>query len=101
MGVHFVYRSGYENPLGHRLESFDDENLLAWFQRNWLKMEDVPNDLVEWFTCIDGTRQLEIDDDFLEERTEKILGRFVYGFWEVWTSMIQNPQPQSNDELVA
>lgn len=101
MSVHFVYRSGYENPLGHRLESFDDRNMLAWFQRNWLTLDDIPGDLFEWITYLDGDRYLKIDDRFLSNRTDDILGRFVYGFWAVWTSMVQNPTPQSNDELVA
>ena len=100
MGVYFVYRSGYENPLGHRLESFEDLDMLTWFQRNWLKLDDIPPDLFEWSTCIDGSQYLEIDYEFLARRTDSILGRFVYGFDAVWTSMAQNPLPQSNSELV-
>jgi len=101
MAVHFVYRSGYENPLGHRLESYDDRDMTAWFQRNWLQMDDVPANLVEWVTCVDGSQYLDIDYDFLAKRTDSILGRFVYGFEAVWTSMVQNPIPQSDDALVA
>ena len=99
MAVHFVYRSGYENPLGHRLESYEDADMLSWFQRNWLQMEDVPSDKVDWTQTVDGKTHLEIDDEFLAERTDRILGRFVYGFWVVWTSMLQTSSPKTTAEL--
>ena len=100
MSVHFVYRSGYEKPLGHRLKTFDDRDMLAWFQRNWLRIEDVPSDLVEWYVYTDGREEPDIDFEFLSQRTDSILGQSVYGFESVWTSMVQNAMPQSSDELV-
>lgn len=100
MGVHFVYRSGYENPLGHRLKSYDDRDMLAWFQRHWLRMEDVPAIWVEWTTGVDGDKYFDIDFEFLAKRTDAVFGMFVYGFEAVWTSMAQNSVPRSNEDLV-
>ena len=35
MAVHFVYRSHYDNPGCFHVKRFDDDTLLAWFQRIW------------------------------------------------------------------
>ena len=35
MSVYFALRSHYEGPAGGVLRRFDDESILAWFQRHW------------------------------------------------------------------
>jgi hypothetical protein len=35
MSVYFVYRSFDRGPTGKYLKQFDDDTVLAWFQRNW------------------------------------------------------------------
>ena len=64
-------------------------------------MDEVPPDKVEWIQAVDGEAYLKIDHEFLAERTDRILGRFVYGFWVVWTSMVQASPPTTLAELKA
>ncbi len=58
MTVHFVYRSPYDNPAGFHHRAFDDDTVLAWFQRVWR----------------------EVAAGQTAPSSETLIGRDVYGF---------------------
>ncbi len=81
MSVYFVLRTAYATPLGKRVVKFDDENLLAWFQRIWPQADDDAS--------MFGQHQPEalgIDD--------------AYGIWWLFEQMVEQPsKPDSMEEL--
>jgi uncharacterized protein (TIGR02996 family) len=79
MTVHFVYRSHYEGPMGLHHKVFDDESVLAWFQRHW---EPIEGD-ASW------------------AHAEEVLGTRVYGFNTMFRNIAEHsvPRPKTNSQL--
>src|SRR5262245_26286829 len=40
MSVYFVYRSHYRTPTLNHVRRFEEDSVLAWFQRHWRAVED-------------------------------------------------------------
>lgn len=47
LSVYFVYRCHYEGPSCKHVRRFEDDSVLAWFQRVWEPAKDAP-DAGEW-----------------------------------------------------
>lgn len=90
--VHFVCRSQYEAPLGHRIVRFQEPDVLTWFQNHWIGNDEgwlrdpslrdhLPDDLPpsDWD-----------DADYQElyyQRTLSLFGGKVMGFNAIWDAM--------------
>lgn len=79
MPITLVYRSPYKNLTGRHIVRFDDDSILAWFQRHW---NEPP---------YDGDVSL----------SEKLFGQSVYGFEAFFESVGEHklPVPQTDDQL--
>ena len=87
MTVYFVCRSAYEVPLGRRINSFRDPDLLSWFQRVWPDEDSFPDDEDEW--C---EHQCKLAEKH---------GIDAYGTWHLFQSMMdRGSAPKTNRELM-
>jgi hypothetical protein len=90
MAVYLVYRNPHESPLGRKIVKFRDKSLLKWFQRNWLRLEDLSE--VELAEHEGGCL-------FLMGRSAEIFDGYVEGFEPIWNAMLTGEPPETERQL--
>src|SRR5579884_2952205 len=80
MPVYFAYRCAYANPSGKHVVRFDDDTVLAWFQRHWAHLCHVEES---------------------DARLEALLGIDVYGLESLFRHAAEHnlPAPASGAAL--
>ena len=88
MSVYLVYRNPHESPLGRRIVKFRDRNLLDWFQRNWIRLDELSDY---------EKSEFENGSLFFGERTEALFSGFVEGFNGIWKAMLKKGDPPKTE----
>jgi uncharacterized protein (TIGR02996 family) len=68
MPVYFIYRSHYDTPSLNYLLRFEDDTVLAWFQRHWVG----------------------VSEDNVGDHVERVFGRSVYGFGSLFRAIAEH-----------
>src|SRR5262249_38498266 len=72
VSVYFVYRSHYDTPSLNHVRRFEDDTVLAWFQRHWKGVADRAQ---------------------AGDQVRKVFGCYVYGFGSLFHAIAEHSLP--------